>query len=93
MSTFTLHSTTIEELKAIIRGQVQACLDDWNPPSASKSTDALLIRQEVLSLLRISSPTLRGLERTGRLRPIKRIGRKPLWRSTDVTTFLSMEGK
>ena len=77
------------DLTALIGAEVRLALANWEPPKPKPDPLRMLTRIEVLSMLRVTSPTLRNLERSGRLSPCQRIGRKPLWRSTDVEAYLS----
>lgn len=84
-----LYGTTPAEIASLVRAEIRDALNVWQPPTPTTTTDRLLTRLEVLDRLRITSPTLRNLERSGRLSPCQRIGRKPLWRVADVELYLT----
>lgn len=82
--------TSSDDLRTIVENAVTTALGAFTPPTpptpqATTSPD-LLTRGEVLKMLRITAPTLRGMTRKGRLRPV-RIGKKLLFRRTDIERF------
>lgn len=88
--TFTALPT--ESLLEMIREIVEECLqshrDALQPVSKSPPDIQMVTRKKALTMLSITSPTLREMEKRGELRPT-RIGRKVVFRRDEIEKFLS----
>ena len=88
--------TTSDDIRGILHPMildaVHAAVSSLTPPTPQAPTGTdLLTRGEVLSMLRITAPTLRNITRKGRLRPV-RIGKKLLFRAADIAAYINGGG-
>jgi hypothetical protein len=77
-------------LAHIVRQEVSAALAQLKLPEPSSKEDTTLSREETRAKLDCCYPTLRELEKSGKLVPF-RVGRSVKYRSSDVARF--MEGR
>lgn len=86
MKTVVTIELTPEELSRIVQEAVSLAIESIKEPVPE--TEKLLDRKETKSLLKIASDvTIISYEKQGILNPVK-IGRKVLYRETDVQTAL-----
>lgn len=72
----------LDDLRKIVREEFQRAIADHD---ASK---ALLSSAELMSMFHISKPTLSRWKHEGKVCPVKTVGRKDLYRASDVAKLI-----